>query len=71
MQLGTGVNWTLLDFMVMGCLLMFTGCGYVLVSYGFARSNPKKRLAIGAAFLLFFLYAWAELAVGIFFNLGS
>jgi hypothetical protein len=41
---------------------------YVLVA---RRTSKKNRLAIGIAFAVALFYLWAELAVGIFTNLGS
>lgn len=68
MQFTSEVNWTLSDFVIMGALLFGTGFLYVQV----ARVIPRKyRVLIGIAFALVFLYIWAELAVGIFTNLGS
>ena len=68
MQFSTAVNWSLLDFIVMGTLLFGSGSLFVLV----ARRVPSKYwLAIGIVFAVGFLYLWAELAVGIFTEIGS
>ncbi|HZW20766.1 hypothetical protein [Noviherbaspirillum sp.] len=68
MQFTSEVNWDMTDFIVMGFLLFGTGSTFVLVS----RKAPRNyRLAIGAAFTLALLYVWAELAAGVFTNLGS
>ena len=68
MQFTAAVDWNAADFIVMGLLLFGTGSAFVLA----ARKAPgKHRLAIGVLFLLAFLYVWAELAVGVFTNLGS
>jgi hypothetical protein len=57
-----GVNWTLLDFVVMGILIFGISSTFVLV----ARATPRKyRVFIGAGFLAAFLLIWAHLAVGI------
>lgn len=61
------INWDLFDFIVMGALLFGTGSLYVLV----ARRVNNHKLIIGVAFVLAFLWLWAELAVGIFTNWGS
>ena len=69
MQFTTEVNWTMSDFVVIGALIFVVGSLYVM-----ALSKTKKtlqRVAVSAAFALAFLYIWAELAVGIFTNLGS
>jgi len=62
------VNWDMTDFFVMGSLLFGTGSMYVLVS----RKAPRRhRFAIAALFAMALIYVWAELAVGVFTNLGS
>jgi len=64
MQFTDEVNWTLLDFVVAGVLLIGTGlmCGFVM------RKTNKigYRVAVCAAILVVLLLIWAELAVGIF-----
>lgn len=68
MQLTGEVNWDETDFIVMGILLFGISSLFVLV----ARILPRKhRLLAGGLFVLAFLYIWAELAVGVFTNLGS
>ena len=68
MQFTTAVDWGAGDFIVMGLLLFIAGSLFVLV----ARKAPRKRrVIIGGLFVVAFLLAWAELAVGIFTNLGS
>ena len=68
MRLTGDVNWDATDFIVMGCLLFGTGSLFVLA----ARRAPRRyRIVIGCLFIVAFLYAWAELAVGVFTNLGS
>lgn len=71
MQVSPEVNWTVLDFLVMGVLLFTCSSGFVLVSRRIAPAATGKRIAAAAVFALVFLYAWAELAVGIFFDFGS
>ena len=68
MQFTTEVNWGLTDFIVMGSLLLGTGSLFVLAARQVA---PKRRWLIGGLFALLFAYVWAELAVGVFTNLGS
>ncbi len=68
MQVTEEVNWSIMDFVTMGALLFGAGSIFVLV----ARKVPRKYwLAIGMLVALALLYVWAELAVGIFTNLGS
>lgn len=68
MQFTPEVNWTASDFAVMAALLFGMGSLFVLI----ARKVPRQYrtlLAVGMGLLL--CYIWAELAVGIFTNLGS
>ncbi len=68
MQFTSEVNWDLSDFVIMGIVLF--GMGFLFVHI--ARVAPRKyRTLIGIAITLITLYIWAELAVGIFTNLGS
>ena len=68
MQITTGVSWNSTDFVVMGSLLFGMSSLFVLA----ARKLPSKhRLFVGGIFVAVFLYVWAELAVGVFTNLGS
>jgi hypothetical protein len=68
MQFTAAVDWGILDCVVMGALVFGTGSLFVLV----ARKVPYKYwLAVGVVLTGAFLYVWAELAVGIFTNLGS
>ena len=69
MQFSSDVDWRLNDFVIMGILIFGTGSLFVLTARR-ARS-VKRRVIIGAVFLLALLYLWAELAVGIFTHWGS
>lgn len=64
MQFTNEVNWTGLDFLVAGALLLGTGlmCEFVL-----RKANKTiYRIFICLAILATLLLIWAELAVGIF-----
>ncbi|PSR12473.1 MAG: hypothetical protein DA408_18340 [Bacteroidetes bacterium] len=64
MQFTTEVNWSPLDFMVMGILLLSTG---LVGEWGLRRFTKRThRIALGVAILVIFFLIWAELAVGIF-----
>lgn len=67
MQFSDQVIWTPFDFIVAGILLFGTGSLFVVT----ARKIKKYRVALGILFLTALAYVWAELAVGIFTNLGS
>ena len=64
MQFTTDVNWTLLDFVIMGILLLGTGllCELVLRKV----KKTTHRIAISGVILVLLLLIWAELAVGLF-----
>ncbi|HEY8586885.1 MAG TPA: hypothetical protein VIL60_09185 [Rhodanobacter sp.] len=68
MQFTSEVNWNGADFAVMGALVFGMGSLFVLVARKVSR---KYRFAIGVFFALALCYVWAELAVGIFTDLGS
>ncbi|WP_437396951.1 hypothetical protein [Flagellimonas lutimaris] len=64
MQFSSEVNWSLLDFLVAGGLLLALGFSIDFVARK-AKSFNKKIIAI-AAIVILFLLVWIELAVGIF-----
>lgn len=68
MQFTNEVRWDGKDFVVMGLLLFGTASLFVVAARKTAR---KHRALVGVIFLAAFLYIWAELAVGVFTNLGS
>lgn len=67
MQFTDEMAWTLFDFMLAGALLFGAGLIFVLA----ARKVRVHRAVIGIAVAAALIYLWAELAVGIFTNLGS
>lgn len=67
MQFTSQVHWQLNDFIIAGALIFGTG---LLLDFA-RRKAGKYRLAVILSIILFFLYIWAELAVGIFTNWGS
>lgn len=69
MQFTDEVNWQAADFIVAGLLLFVTGFVLELI---IAKVKPTSRKLLAGALLIgLFLYVWAELAVGVFTNLGS
>src|SRR5690349_2991959 len=69
MQFTTEVNWTGFDFAAAGILLAFTG---LVLTFALRKvRSTKSRLVAVGLIGLGFLYCWAEMAVGIFTNLGS
>ncbi|MFN3790826.1 hypothetical protein [Massilia sp.] len=69
MQFTNEVNWTGSDFIAAGLLLASAGLVLTLALRRFR--STKQRLIAAAVVGLGFLYCWAEMAVGIFTNLGS
>lgn len=67
-QISDEWDWGLFDFIVIGALLFGMGSLFILVA---RKIDKKYRIAVGILFLLATLYIWAELAVGIFTNIGS
>jgi len=67
MQFTSEVNWTLSDFVVMGVLLFVTGLALDAV----LRKAGKYRFIGAIGVLVLFFWIWAELAVGVFTNIGS
>ena len=69
MQFTTEVNWTGIDFAAAGILLALTG---LVLSFALRKlRSAQSRLVAAGLIGLGFLYCWAEMAVGIFTNLGS
>ena len=69
MQFTREVDWTGSDFVIAGLLLMVTGLAFVFASR--TGRTTRQRVVVGGLIALAFMYVWAELAVGIFTNLGS
>lgn len=69
MQFTTEVAWTAIDFLAAGVLLVLTG---LVLTFALRKlRRARSRLIATALIGLGFLYCWAELAVGIFTDLGS
>ncbi len=68
MQFTREVKWGIGDFLTMGTLLFATGSCFVILS---RKLNRPGRILAGVFCVVIFLYIWAELAVGVFFNFGS
>jgi hypothetical protein len=64
MQFTEEVNWTILDFIVAGFLLLSTGVACSIVLKKIKKRNHQILIII--AFLAALFLIWAELAVGIF-----
>ena len=64
MQFTNEVNWTTVDFIIAGVLLLGTGIIFNLVIRKI--KNTKYQIAISAAVLIILILIWAELAVGLF-----
>jgi hypothetical protein len=68
MQFTDDVNWDAADFVVAGLLLLGAGSVFVLIS----RRTPRRwRVLTGILCAAAMIYVWAELAVGIFTDLGN
>jgi hypothetical protein len=63
------MSWDIIDFVVMGILIFCTGLMFQFIA-GKVK-NKKTRIIASLSLIIIFLYIWAELAVGIFTNLGS
>lgn len=68
-QFTTEVDWTAFDFVAAGILLALTG---LVLTFALRKlRSTQPRLVAAGLIGLGFLYCWAEMAVGIFTNLGS
>ena len=63
------VNWTLTDFVVATALIFGTTTLFVLSMR--AIHTWRYRIVVAIIFAILFIYVWAELAVGVFTDLGS
>lgn len=64
---GHGFNWRLGDFIVIGVMVFVTG---LLIDLAWSKLGKHRALGTITVVVLF-LWLYAELAVGIFTNLGS
>jgi uncharacterized membrane protein YoaT (DUF817 family) len=63
MQFNDAVNWSAMDFTVMGSMLLFTGFVVILI---LQKTSLKYRIPLVLATILILLLVWVELAVGVF-----
>ena len=63
-QISDQVNWNIMDFIIMGLLLIFTG--YLIQRVIKKIKSELKKVVFISLILLIFLLLWAEMAVGIF-----
>lgn len=64
MQFSSEINWSVLDFLIAGILLLTAG---LLIDFVLRSVKAlSKRLTFIIAVLLVLLLVWAELAVGVF-----
>lgn len=68
-QVSAEWDWELFDFVIMGVLLFSIGMLIEFVRQKVKNTTHRAILIIGLVLLC--LYIWAELAVGVFTNLGS
>lgn len=64
MQFTNEVQWSLLDFVVMGGLLLGLGLSSLVVYQIFQKRSHRLMVLFGLLFV--FLMIWAELSVGVF-----
>lgn len=64
MQFTNEVNWSIMDFVVAGLLLLGTSLAIELIRRKI--KNSKLRIWIVAIIIILLLLIWVELAVGIF-----
>lgn len=69
MQFTTEVNWDAADFLIFG-LMLVAACGAWELALRLTR-HARRRAVVALAIVAAFLFVWAELAVGVFTNLGS
>lgn len=66
MQLTIEINWSVIDFIIMGLLLIFFGS---LIRLALKRIQTlKKRIFVILFILVSFLLLWFQLAIGLFYN---
>lgn len=69
LPLVTNAPWTLSDYIIGGIILFVTGLAIDTALTNI--KNRRKMILTVTGVLLVTVYIWAELAVGIFTNLGS
>ncbi len=64
MQISEKVNWSSMDFLIAGMVILLTSFGAYYLPQLF--KNSKIKIVIGLIIIAAALLFWAELAVGIF-----
>lgn len=62
-------NWSMADFLIMGTLIF--GFGMIFQAAVNKVKDHNSKIIVGIVIIGIFLYVWAEMAVGIFTNIGS
>ena len=63
------VAWTIADFAVAGVLIFGAGLAFIMITRH--SKTMAQRCVVGISVAVIFFCIWAELAVGVFTNLGS
>jgi hypothetical protein len=67
-QFTNEMNWSAMDFALMGFMVFGAGSAFVIA----ARQTPQQYWGvIGFVCMAVLFFIWAELAVGVFTNLGN
>lgn len=67
MQISGDIKWGVFDFIFSGLILYAAGTFFVLLT----RKYRHERRLVGTVLAFVVIWLWAELAVGLFTNLGD